>query len=71
MSFTTPQPFITIQQPLSYKNAFIYLANYQQYHHIVKPAVKPQGGDVFLYALDELTKDDWRCDCYRWTINNG
>lgn len=68
-----PTPFDKREIGLKYKEAKVILENHKSYKKSVLPPVKPKGGEMYLFSSEEdkTRYNDWRCDQYRWEVNNG
>ena len=53
--------------------ALEYLLNEEEYKLSSTPATQPHGGHIFFFSSNgDITKiNDWRCDQYKWGVNNG
>ena len=58
---------------LGLDEAIEFLLKAEEYKTSTVPATQPHGGHIFLfYSGGEIARlNDWRCDQYRWGVNNG
>eukprot|EP00794_Sanderia_malayensis_P015337 gene15337-16914_t len=59
------------EKPLELETAIKILENVEKHRTVHNPAVKPKGGEIYLYVPQKPEEqDNWKCDQYRW-LNNG